>query len=185
MFKTITQLAVLAGFLLAFSGCYLIRKSQAASEGSNSPSNRTVANTQSECNADNYMDFIYTEGTHNCDLRGADLREKDLSGANFKGADCREADFWLTRLNKADFTGANCAGANFDRAIARETIFKDTNLQDAEMRWVLGVDFSSVYFDGAILTGTKVDKVIGLDYAISQGAMISPYSLWDYWYDNF
>ena len=37
MRKIISRLAVLAGFLLAFSGCHLIRKSQAASEGSPSP----------------------------------------------------------------------------------------------------------------------------------------------------
>ena len=164
MFKAISKTLILTGFLFVSA----------------------LAFSQSECNADNYMDFIYTEGTHNCDLREADLRQKDLSEANFKGADCRGADFWLSRLSEADFTGANCAGANFDRTIVHGTIFKDTNLQDAEMRWLYDVDFFSDYFDGAIFTGTKIDgRRQGLDYAISQGAIWSPYDIFDFYYDQF
>ena len=123
MTKIISRLVVLAGFLLAFSGCHLIHKSQAASEDSKSPSNRAVANTQSECNADNYMDFIYTPGVHNCDLREVDFSEKDLSGANFreailsganfKEANCSEADFTWAILRRADFSDADCSYATF------------------------------------------------------------------------
>ena len=118
MRKIISRGAVLAGFLLAFSGCHLIHKSQAASEDSKGPSNRAVANIQSECNADNYLDFIYTPGVHNCDLREVDFREKDLSGANFKGADCREADFRGAILIGADFSDADCSYAKFQNVEA-------------------------------------------------------------------
>ena len=43
MIKIISRLAVLAGFLLAFSCCHLIRKSKVASAESSKPAKRTVA----------------------------------------------------------------------------------------------------------------------------------------------
>ena len=167
MRKIISRLAVVAGFLLAFSGCHLIQKSQAASEGSENPSNRAVANTQSECNADNYMDFIYTPGVHNCDLRGIDFSEKDVSGWNFAGAflsgadfteaDCSGANFFRANLTGTNFQGAKCSEADFDRSILTETNFKEADLQDTQMRWVLMVrtDFRGANLKGAIFFRTS------------------------------
>ena len=129
MRKIISRLAVVAGFLLAFSGCHLIHKSQAASEASPKPEKRTVASLSlSEgipCNKGNFRDFIYTPGTHNCDLREVDFSGKDVSGGNFAGAnlegavfvnsDCRNAVFTGAILTGADFSGADCAYANFEK----------------------------------------------------------------------
>ena len=121
MTKIISQVAVLTGFLLAFSGCHLIPKSQAASEASPKPEKRTVASPSlSEglpCNKSNYEDFIFTPGVHNCDLREVDFSGKDLSQTNLSWANIEGANFSGVNLNLANLEGVKkFGGAIFDMA---------------------------------------------------------------------
>ena len=86
------------------------------------------------CDKENYQEFIYKFGIHNCDLSGtnfvgADLFRTNLSGANLTNADLGEAD-----LFGVDFTGANLSEAN-----------------------LVGADILEADFTGANLTNTKVD----------------------------
>ena len=48
------------------------------------------------------------------DLRGADLSETNLYGANLSGADLRGADLSETNLYGADLRGANLSGADLE-----------------------------------------------------------------------
>ena len=152
MTKIISRLAVVAGFLLAFSGCRLIQKSQAASEDSKSPSNRAVANTQSECNASNYRDFIDRHGVHKCNLRRTMLYEAD-----FRGANCIGADFTGAILTRANFAGANCRDADFSGVVYYESaIFRETILIDAIMSYELREYARS---QGALVDFTFYDRI--------------------------
>ena len=50
--------------------------------------------SETTCNIDNYRDYIYTPGLHQCDLSEADLiLDETLHQANFSGANLVEANF--------------------------------------------------------------------------------------------
>ena len=89
------------------------------------------------CNAENYQDFIYKQGKHNCFLRWVHFRNRafytlfgfiqipaNLRGANFEGAD----------LVGADFTGADLRGANLREADLRGVSFYEADLEEADLR---------------------------------------------------
>lgn len=65
----------------------------------------------------------------------ADLREADLRYTNLSGAELRGAELSRASLRKANLTGANLRRATLIGAELEETIFADTNLNDA-----LGLD---------------------------------------------
>jgi len=78
-------------------------------------------------------------------LRGADLRDADLTGAD---------------LRKTDFRGALLMGAKFRNANLRETSFRGADLDgvhftDVDMR---GSDFTGADLRGAIFRGTNLDE---------------------------
>ena len=100
-----------------------------------------------QCNIQNYQDFIYKHGEHNCYLRWVYFRNRafytlfgfiqipaNLSGANFEGADLVGADFTWADLQRA-------------------------NLRDADLR---GVSFYDADLEGADLRGAKFQKKEGL-----------------------
>ena len=78
-------------------------------------------------------------------LKGADLRNTDLSGVNLMEANLREAKFhWANlrgaNLRKADLKGAifvetDLRDSNLSWADLRESDFKRTNLQNAALSW--------------------------------------------------
>lgn len=84
------------------------------------------------------------------DLRGRNLRGKDLSdihliGANFNSAQLQFASFIGTVLTKATFRNARLAGANFINAISYLTDFS-------------GADLSSTNFSTAVLRASQFDQ---------------------------
>ncbi len=54
---------------------------------------------EATCNIDNYRDYIYTIGNHQCDLANAVLYEADLRGANLYGANLQWAKLILADLS--------------------------------------------------------------------------------------
>ena len=69
------------------------------------------------------------DGGERANLRGADLRDADLSGANLRGADLRDAD-----LSGADLSGANLRGADLSGADLRRANLRGADLRDADLR---------------------------------------------------
>jgi hypothetical protein len=101
------------------------------------------------------------------DLRGADLKGRDLSGAAFHGGDFREADLSgadlsRTRFVEAHLDGANCISANFDGADltgaeAREARFVGANFFEA---CLAEANFEGAHFDGADLAGANLRSAL-------------------------
>jgi hypothetical protein len=102
-------------------------------------------------------------------LRGAELTEANLVGANLSNADLTDADLYEANLSNADLTGAtlwetglnyaNLSGANLTGADLREACINRANLSGANLT---GADLSSADlidtdFTGANLTGTCLD----------------------------
>ena len=106
--------------------------------------------TTTECNADNFRDFIIKTGIYNCDLRGEILIAVVLPGANLRGADLRGADLLL-----ADLTGADLRGADLYKA----------DLREADLR---GADLTGADLTGVNLNNTKVTQDQA-DYLKSKG----------------
>ena len=66
------------------------------------------------------------------DLANASLRGLDLGEVNLAGADCHKADFRGTILSGATLTGANLAGANFFKAVLDAADLAGANLIGAQ-----------------------------------------------------
>ena len=66
-------------------------------------------------------------------LRGVDLREADLRGANLKWVDLREADLTGVDLKWADLKGANLTGVNLTNANLRGTNLIGANLRGTNL----------------------------------------------------
>jgi len=86
------------------------------------------------------------------DLRGADLHDADLSGANLRGADLHDANLRGANLRGADLRGAYLRGANLSGA----------NLRDADLR---GANLSGTDLRGADLRGANLSGALGLEFA--------------------
>jgi uncharacterized protein YjbI with pentapeptide repeats len=86
-------------------------------------------------------------------LRGADLRDADLSGTNLRGADLRDADLSGTNLRGADLRGANLCDADLTGADLR-----DANLSDADLR---DANLSDADLYGTDLTGADLAGCLG------------------------
>lgn len=114
------------------------------------------------------------------DLRGANFREKDLSGRNMEGAilvNANLSDAFMHRVNLtgADLSGANLFRANLLEADLRYAILRDTNLIGADLS---GADLSHADLRGAKvgtsnrllvkLTGTKLTDAILPDGSVYQ-----------------
>jgi uncharacterized protein YjbI with pentapeptide repeats len=66
------------------------------------------------------------------DLANASLRGLDLGEVNLAGADCRKADLRGTILSGATLTGANLAGANFFKSVLDAADLAGANLIGAQ-----------------------------------------------------
>ena len=110
-----------------------------------------------------------------CDLRGAQLQHKNLTGANLSKADLNGARFDRADLSAADLTGAYLFGANLSQANLRgaRLINADlrkanlsradlhgaylllANLRKADLR---GAQLSGAFLNGADLTGARFSQ---------------------------
>ena len=168
MIKIISRLAVVAGFLfLAFSGCYLIRKSKVASEGGPSPAKRLVSGAVKN------ITKAIRKGTAPKDLSGLDLRGEifeglDLRGMNFQRSNLQGVNFRGSILQDVDFRGANLTKANLTMVYAPNADFRGAVLRDADCR---GGNFRGANFTGADLRGAKMSDELR-EYARDQGAIL-------------
>lgn len=85
-----------------------------------------------------------------CDLRNAELAEKDLSGARLSGA----------RLSGANLTRANLSGANLRNTNCVRTNLSGVNLSGADLSGanLSGAQASNVNFSGAKFGGANLSK---------------------------
>jgi uncharacterized protein YjbI with pentapeptide repeats len=90
------------------------------------------------------------------DLRGAQLRNVNLEGADFRWADCRAADFSGANLSKTDFRHADLRGANFTGAICIGASFVNARMDGVNMT---GVDLRGAVMDYAQMTGMNLNEL--------------------------
>ena len=91
-------------------------------------------------------------------LRGADLSDAILSGADLRCANLRGANLSGANLSAADLSDANLSGADLSGA----------NLSDANLR---GANLSGANLSGAILSGANLSDA-NLSAAILSGAIL-------------
>jgi uncharacterized protein YjbI with pentapeptide repeats len=89
------------------------------------------------------------------DLRGANLIEADLNGANLSGADLIEADLSRAKLIGARLIEVNLSGANFSEANLGRTILIGANLS--------GANLSKVTVAYTTFTNVNLSETKGLD----------------------
>jgi len=93
-------------------------------------------------------------------LRGTRLNKADLEGASLIWAD----------LTKTDLSNAHLKGANLNEAIATNAKFIRANLSGADLT---GIMVAGAEFTGANLVGAILDRIIDLDKAKLDDAIIS------------
>jgi hypothetical protein len=101
------------------------------------------------------------------DLRGADFKGRDLSGADFREGDFRNAelsgaDLSRTRFMEARLDGANCISADFDAADltgaeARDARFVGANFFEA---CLAEANFDGAHLAGADLAGANLRSAL-------------------------
>ena len=102
-------------------------------------------------------------GCRNCVLRGADLREAHLIGADLRGADLQGADLRDANLEGADLTGARLMQADLRGANLTNADLSDVDLRQADLRSALvinayapGVNTAGMRYAGADLLGSNL-----------------------------
>ncbi len=75
--------------------------------------------------------LLITKICENCDLEGADLRRKNLSNANLRGAELTDAILYSTNLRGADLSNANLRGAELSSAILFSANLRGADLTGA------------------------------------------------------
>ena len=111
-----------------------------------------------KANVDNIKDAVEEavmrgEDLRDANLRGANLRYADLSDAYLRGSDLGGADLGGANLGGADLRDANLGGANFCGANLRYADLGDANLRGANLRYA---DLSDAYLGGADLGGADL-----------------------------
>ena len=95
----------------------------------------------------------------NANLRGANLRGADLSNANLRGAGLSEADLSNANLRGADLRGANLRGADLRGADLSNANLRGAGLRGADLRGadLRGADLRGANLRGADLRGADLD----------------------------
>lgn len=88
--------------------------------------------------------WLNNEGGEEANLQGADLRGVDLREANLQGAD----------LQRADLRGADLRGANLQWAGLQGADLRRADLQGANLQWA---DLRGAYLRRADLRGANLD----------------------------
>ena len=101
---------------------------------------------------DEHLLWLNGEGGSRADLRGANLRDADLSCANLSDADLRGADLSFANLSNANLRDADLRGANLSCAN-----LSFANLRDADLR---GANLSCANLSFANLSCASMDQMI-------------------------
>lgn len=91
------------------------------------------------------------------DLINANLRDRDLSNANFSGAKLMWTNLRNTNLTGTIFMGANLSNSTLRGAIVNGTLFSKADLSVASLR---GLDLRGANFMGATLYGANLSNTI-------------------------
>ncbi|WP_186019905.1 pentapeptide repeat-containing protein [Burkholderia gladioli] len=130
--------------------------------------NRWTLKVMFECEADSMkvaVELACKQGTYlrgadlrDANLRGADLSGADLRDANLRGADLSGADLSGANLRGADLSGADLSGADLSGANLRGADLRDANLRGADLRDanLRGADLSGANLRGADLSGADL-----------------------------
>lgn len=138
-FASSAQLEVIEREPYAAAPTTSVAASTAAAADAITPVQRFLAGLSNECPG--------------CDLKGADLRRRDLTDARLAGADLTRAVFHRANLRNADFTGAKLEEANLNAADLTRAKFERADLKGAQLYAVRGSqpDFSRADLSGARL----------------------------------
>ncbi|MEL6461720.1 MAG: pentapeptide repeat-containing protein [Cyanobacteria bacterium J06621_15] len=90
-----------------------------------------------------------------CFLKGIQLKEANLNGANFSGANLSKANLDNTSLIKANLSGANLSQTNLVKANLSGANLSQTNLVEANLS---GADLSQTNLDGARFVGANLEN---------------------------
>src|SRR6266496_122547 len=141
-----------------------------------------------------YESGLITSGAKDCislhkaDLKGADLRDFELSGADLRGVDLSEAklskahlseaQLQETCLHKADLSEAilreaNLYRANLSEATLNGAVLQEVNLIKANLSdaWLAQVDATRANFSDAIVNGARYEHLILDGATISQAQL--------------
>ena len=93
------------------------------------------------------------------DLRGADLSDASLRGANLRGADLSNANLSNADLRGADLRGANLRGAGLSEADLSNANLRGAGLSEADLSNanLRGADLRGANLRGADLRGADLD----------------------------
>ncbi|HYT00753.1 MAG TPA: toll/interleukin-1 receptor domain-containing protein [Thermoplasmata archaeon] len=127
-------------------------------------------------------------------LRGAQLQEADLDGADLRGANLREADLTFAHLRRANLAGATLARADMDQSDLTGADLTRADLSEVDLSWaearnaqfrqadITWVRLWETSLDGANFAGarafvtifgdTDLSKVKGLDKLVHVGPSI-------------
>ncbi|NER33086.1 MAG: hypothetical protein F6J93_03240 [Oscillatoria sp. SIO1A7] len=89
----------------------------------------------------------------NADLRGADLRQVNLSEADLQGSYLRWAELQGAMLDNANLTWADLQRANLSDASLNKAMLSEANLRSCNLQWT---DFQEAQLKGAALIGSNL-----------------------------
>ncbi|MEM9264926.1 MAG: pentapeptide repeat-containing protein [Cyanobacteria bacterium P01_F01_bin.13] len=111
---------------------------------------------------DDLKRLLETNECPGCDLREADLRRLNLSGANLEGADLKEANFFYAILDGANLSGADLRQTNFAyaRAVSIVSDVVDSDGQNLTFpAQFIGADFEEALLNYADFSGALMEQV--------------------------
>jgi len=112
---------------------------------------------------DEFNKIRYQNGYSELNFADADLKQKELDGANLKRTNFDDADLQGAKLRSVNLTNTSLQRANLRNAHIHGAIMRNTNLQKADLRGaqIHGVNISDTDFGKADLTGARL---IGVDF---------------------
>lgn len=102
---------------------------------------------ESECNIDNYKEYIVPGNEVICNLKGADFSDKHLKDSSFQFDMLQDVNFTNADLTGANFSNADLRGADFTHADLRGAIFTNAIVtpEQAEILKTFNIEGFEVY----------------------------------------
>ena len=112
---------------------------------------------------DEFNNVRYQNGYANLNFSGANLKQKELNGANLKRVNLDDSNLQEARLKSVNLTDTSLQRANLRGAHIHGAIMSNTNFQKADLSGsqIHGANISDTHFDKADLTGARL---IGVDF---------------------